>query len=57
MLLRRIEEGAELLNEHRRRCVAEGASDGLTSTDAIFYLCKILQGQIAEGIGCIVKLF
>lgn len=30
VLLRRIEEGAELLNEHRRRCVAEGALYYLT---------------------------
>ena len=50
VLLRRTEEGTKLLTEHRRDCVALGALQYLTSTDAALNFCKILRGNIMEGI-------
>jgi hypothetical protein len=48
--LRRTEEGAMLLEAHRRRCVADGHLAQLNSTDTIFGVCKILQGNIRDGL-------
>ena len=48
--LRRTEEGAMLLEAHRRRCVADGHLAQLNSTDTIFGVCKILQGNIRGGL-------
>src|SRR4029077_4746655 len=48
--LRRTEEGAMLLEAHRRRCVADGQLDQLNSTDTVFGACKILQGNIRDGL-------
>ena len=48
--LRRTEEGAMLLEAYRRRCVADGLIEQLNSTDTIFGVCKILQGNIRDGL-------
>jgi hypothetical protein len=47
--LRRTEEGAMLLEAHRRRCVADGHLTQLSGTDLIFGVCKIFQGNIRVG--------
>ena len=39
-----------LLEAHRRRCVADGEIDQLNGTDTIFGVCKILQGNIRNGL-------
>jgi hypothetical protein len=48
--LRRTEEGAMLLEAFRRRCIADGQLQLLNSTDAIFGACKILQGNMRDGL-------
>jgi class 3 adenylate cyclase len=48
--LRRTEEGAMLLEAYRRRCVADGLIELLNGTDTIFGACKILQGNIRDGL-------
>jgi hypothetical protein len=48
--LRRTEEGAMLLEAYRRRCVADGLIEQLNSTDTIFGACKILQGDLRNGL-------
>jgi hypothetical protein len=50
VLLRRTEEGAKLLEEDRRRCVADGDLYNLAGSDGVFGVCKILQGEIGDGI-------
>jgi hypothetical protein len=45
LALRRTEEGAMLLEALRRRCVADGCLAQLNSTDTIFGVCKIFQGN------------
>jgi len=53
VLLRRIEEGAKLLEEGRRRSVADGNLYNVVGSDAVVGVCKVLQGNIADGIHCI----
>ena len=48
--LRRTEEGAMLLEAFRRRSVEDGLIELLNSTDTIFGACKILQGNIRDGL-------
>ena len=48
--LRRTEEGAMLLEAYRRRCVADGRLEQLNRTDAAFGACKILQGNLKDGL-------
>jgi class 3 adenylate cyclase len=50
VLLRRTEEGAMLLEAHRRRCVADGHLAQLNSTDPLLGVCKIFQGNITDGL-------
>ena len=50
VLLRLTEEGAVLLEDHRRGCVADGNLYTLAGSDAIFGVCKALQGNIKDGI-------
>jgi hypothetical protein len=50
VLLRQAEEGAKLLEEHRRRCVADGYLYGLAGIDGIIAVSKVFQGNIGEGI-------
>jgi hypothetical protein len=39
-----------LLEAYRRRCVADGLIEQLNSTDTIFGACKLLQGNIRDGL-------
>ena len=50
VLLRRTEEGAALLEDHRRRCIADGNLYTLAGSDAIVGVCEALRGNIKEGI-------
>ena len=50
MLLRRTEAGEKLLEEDRRRCVADGDLYRLVGNDAIIGVCKVLQQNIKDGI-------
>ena len=50
VLLRQIEEGAKILDEQRRRCVADGDLYVLTATDGVMGVCRVLQGRISDGI-------
>jgi hypothetical protein len=50
VLLRQTEEGAKILDEERRRCVADGDLYVLAATDGIIGVCKVLQGSISDGI-------
>jgi class 3 adenylate cyclase len=50
VLLRRTGEGAKILDEERRRCVADGDLYILTASDGIMGVCKVLQGSIGDGI-------
>jgi tetratricopeptide (TPR) repeat protein len=50
ILLRRTDEGAKLLEEERHRGMINGYLFVLASTDPGIGLCKILRGNIAEGI-------
>jgi class 3 adenylate cyclase len=50
VLLRRTDEGAKLLEEHRRRCVENGYLYSLNGHDGIVGVCKIFQGKIADGV-------
>jgi class 3 adenylate cyclase len=50
VLLRRTEEGAMLLEEHRRRCAADGHILGLEPVEPICGVSKILQGNMTDGI-------
>jgi tetratricopeptide (TPR) repeat protein len=53
VLLRRTEEALPLLEEHRRRCSANGYLELLRAVESSLALCKVLQGRIAEGIDMI----
>jgi class 3 adenylate cyclase len=48
--LRRTEEGAKLLEAYRHCCVADGRLEHLNGTDTTFGMCKILQGNIRDGL-------
>ena len=50
VLLRRTEEGAKLLEDDRRRCLADGDLYSLTASDGILAVCRALQGNIGQGI-------
>jgi len=50
VLLRRTEEGAKLLEEYRRLSVTRGHLHALGSIDGGIGVCKILQGNIRDGI-------
>jgi len=50
VLLRQTDEGAKLLEEEHRRCVAEGDLYQLTGSDGIVGVCKVLRGDVAGGI-------
>ncbi len=50
VLLRRIEEGAKLLEEQRRRCIVDGDLHSLVSCDGISAISKIFRGNISNGI-------
>jgi class 3 adenylate cyclase len=50
VLLRQAEEGARLLEEHRRQCIADGYLYGLAGIDGILALSRVFQGNIGAGI-------
>jgi class 3 adenylate cyclase len=50
VLLRRIEEGAKIIDEERRRAIADGDLYVFAATDGIIGVSKVLQGSISEGI-------
>ena len=50
IMLRRIEEGLPLLEEHRRQCIAGGHLYNLIGSEGFIGLCKVLQGEIKGGI-------
>ena len=50
VLLRQTEAGAKLLEEVRRRCLVEGDLYHTVGNDGIIGVCKVLQGNIRDGI-------
>jgi hypothetical protein len=50
VVLRRTEEGATLLEEHHRRCVADGNLFTLVMTEGMIGIYRVLQGKISEGL-------
>jgi tetratricopeptide (TPR) repeat protein len=50
VLLRKTEDGAKLLEERRRQDIADGNNYDLAATDSAVGVCKVLQGNISEGI-------
>jgi class 3 adenylate cyclase len=50
VLLRKTEDGAKLLEERRRQCIADGDNFDIGTTDSAVGVCKVLQGNISEGI-------
>lgn len=55
VLLRKTEDGAKLLEERRRQDIADGNNYSLSTTDHIVGVCKVLQGNISEGIRIVEK--
>jgi hypothetical protein len=50
VLLRRTEDGTQLLEGDRRRCIADGDIYRLAGSDGMIGVCKVLQGNIRDGI-------
>jgi class 3 adenylate cyclase len=50
VLARQVEEGAMLLEEHRRQCLDYGYLYGLAGIDGVIAVSRVFQGHIAEGI-------
>ena len=50
ILLRRIDEGAKLLEEDCRRCVADGDLYSLVGNEGTLGVCRVLQGNMGQGI-------
>ena len=50
VLLRRTDEGAALLEEVRRDCIAKGHLFNLTAFDGIIGVCKVICGDIFNGL-------
>jgi class 3 adenylate cyclase len=50
VLLRQTAEGGKLLEEFRRRCVADGYLYPVRAADCIIGVCKVLEGDIRGGI-------
>ena len=50
VLLRQTEKGAKILDEERRRDIADGGLYALVASDGIIGVCRVLQGSIREGI-------
>jgi len=50
VVLRRTEEGATLLEEHHRRCIADGNLLTLALTEGMIGICRVLQGKIGDGL-------
>ena len=54
-LLRRSEEGAASLQTYRSDCVAHGYLFGCDTSEALFGICRIFQGDITEGVHLLEK--
>jgi tetratricopeptide (TPR) repeat protein len=50
VLLRRTKDGAALLEEHHRRCAADGNFYTLAQSAGVIGICRVLQGKISDGI-------
>jgi class 3 adenylate cyclase/tetratricopeptide (TPR) repeat protein len=50
VLLRRTEEGINILELVRRRCIVDGVLYFLSGQEGVIGICKVLQGNIKEGI-------
>jgi hypothetical protein len=50
VLLRRTEEGMNVLELVRRRCIVDGVLYFLSGQEGVIGICKVLQGSIKEGI-------
>jgi predicted ATPase len=50
VLLRKTEDGAKLLEERRRQDIADGNNVYLAVLDSVVGVCKVLQGNMSEGI-------
>ena len=57
VLLRQTEEGAKLLEEERRRSVADGDLYNLVGSDGFIGICKVLQGNVGAESGLSKKQF
>jgi tetratricopeptide (TPR) repeat protein len=56
VLLGRTEEGSRLLDEHRRDSTPKGKVFDVDLADGIIGICKVLQGNIKEGIRLIEEI-
>jgi class 3 adenylate cyclase len=50
VMLRRTDEGAKIIDEERRRAIADGDLYVFAATDGVIGVSKVLQGSISEGI-------
>jgi hypothetical protein len=50
IMLRRVEEGAELLEEVRRECISTGNLFQFVTSDGAIGACKLIRGEIASGL-------
>ena len=50
VLLRQTDEGAKILDDERRRCVADGDLYSLVPIDGIIGVCRVFEGDISGGI-------
>ena len=50
IMLRRVEEGAALLEEVRRECIANGNMYLISVADGAIGVCKLIRGDIASGL-------
>jgi class 3 adenylate cyclase len=50
IVLRRVEEGAELLEDVRRECIATGNLFQFMASDGAIGACKLIRGNIADGL-------
>jgi hypothetical protein len=50
VLLRQTEEGGRILDEERRRDIADGGLYALIASDAIVGVCRVFEGSIGDGI-------
>jgi tetratricopeptide (TPR) repeat protein len=50
VVLGKTEDGAKLLEERRRQDIADGNIYNLAGTDCVVGICRVLQGNVSEGI-------
>ena len=54
-LLGRVDDGSALLDEYRRSCIAQGYLYGFAVSEVPFGVCKILRGNLSEGLHLIER--